>query len=141
MGSRRIDLPSGGWCELRDPHTVTNRERRPLLEKAEKEEAVLAASGMARLAFADKLVCLMVSAWSFDLPLPSEQPSALEDVPGIDLDTMHLELMKPENMPFLFVGEPTDPKASPASSGASRQVSSTTTSDAEPISLTLESIG
>ena len=141
MEGRRMDLPSGGWCELRDPHSVTNRERRPLLEKAERDEKQMGESALARLDFADKLACLMISGWSYDLPLPGEQPSALEDVSAMDLDAIHTELMKPANMPFLDMGDPKDPKASPEPSGVSRPVFSTTTSSAEPISLTYETIG
>ena len=137
---KRIELPSGGWAMLRDPRSVTNRERKPLLERVEAD-ANPGAPLMAKLGFGDRLVCLMVASWSYDFPLPRDHPEALEDVPGLDLDALYLEVMKPENMPFLDTGDRPDPKASAPSSPASPTASSTATSTNETISLTSASIG
>ncbi len=136
---RRIDLPSGGWCELRDPKSITNRERKPLVEHAEAESGE-DASLVAKLGFADRLVSLMVASWGYDFPIPKERPESLDDMPAIDLDTLRLAVQKPENMPFLNMGDWRDPKASPGDSKASSTEFSTTTSDAATISLTSESI-
>ena len=137
---RRIDLPSGGWCELRDPNAVTNRERKPLMERAETEGSDDAPL-LTRLGFVDRLVTLMVMRWSYDFPVPAQRAESLDDMSGTDLDTLRLEVQKPENMPFLFKGDWRDPKASPDDSKASSMESNTTTSDAETISRTSASIG
>ena len=137
---RRIELPSGGWCELRDPDTVTNRERKPIVEKAESEGSE-SSSLVSKLGFVDRLVVLMVTRWSFDFPIPKEKPESLDDLPGRDLDKIRLAVQEPETMPFLFKGDPRDPKASDGDLMPSPQASSTTTSSTEAISLTLESTG
>lgn len=136
---KRIELPSGAWAELRDPKSVTNRERRPLLERVESE-ASPGAPLVTKLGFGDRLVCLMVASWSYDLGLPKDHPEVLEDVPGLDLDTLYLEVMKPENMPFLDTGDRRDPKVSPPSLPVSPTALPTATSTNDAISLTSGSI-
>ncbi len=106
----RIDLPSGNWVKFRDPKSVTNRERRPLMEHAEEETAE--GAGLVRnLSFAERLVALMVGEWSYPHPLPSAKPEVLDDLPALDLDTMMQAVILPEHSPFLATGKMADPKA------------------------------
>lgn len=122
--AERIDLPSGGWVVLRDPRTVTNRERKPILDHmienadafkhmGEKQQATEG------LSFAEKLVKLMVKEWSFALPLPAQAPESLLDIPSLDYDFLCVEVQKDEHSIFLNTKVSPDPKASDSGSGSS----------------------
>lgn len=78
--SERIDLPHGGWAQLRDPATLRRRDERtakgfvvtrdkPILMMEELEEGVVA---------------VMVVAWELPnlpgAPLPSETPAILGEL-------------------------------------------------------------
>ncbi len=114
MGDR-VDLPSGAWAEFRDPHSVTNRERRPLVDRAEADTGP-GSSLVSQLSFGERLVILMVDAWSYDMPLPRADAKVLDDLPAMDLDKLMIEVAKDERRPFLFEGKMSDPKASPEDS-------------------------
>lgn len=62
----RIDLPSGNWVELRDPDDVTNGEFEDFV--ASMPEGTQLEVG---LAIRRGLITLMVTAWSFEFPLPA----------------------------------------------------------------------
>jgi hypothetical protein len=122
---RRVELPSGGWAELRDPTTVTNAERKPIMA-----EMVKAADGKARsegeaaeegYAVSEALIRLMVGKWSFDLPLPVQDPTVLERIPALDYDRLCVAVNEKESSIFLDVGIKPDPKASDSSSGNSNK--------------------
>lgn len=139
---RRVELPSGGWAVLRDPTTVTNRERRPILAEMARQEDLhdvpLGQQTLERVTIAEMYVRVLVKQWSFDLPIPSTDPSSLDDIPGLDHDTLCLKVQDPESSLFLDVGSKPDPKdqiAPAPSSGNSVTASPTTTSAQEAISL------
>ena len=139
---RRVELPSGGWAVLRDPTTVTNRERRPILAEMARQEdrknVPLGEQTLERVTIAEMYVRVLVKQWSFELPIPSVQPGSLEDIPSLDYDTLCLRVQDPESAIFLNVAEKPDPKdqSDPApNSGNSVTASPTTTSAQEAISL------
>ena len=141
MAERRVELPSGGWAILRDPMTVTNRERKPILaEMARQEDAKGVPEGqvvLERQTIAEMYVRTLVKAWSFELPIPSVDRESLEDIPALDHDALCLRVQDPESDIFLKVEKP-DPKdqnGSVPSSGSFGTDSSTTTSMSEAISL------
>lgn len=118
MGNRTVELPSGATAVLRDPLTVTNRERKPILR-------ALAANGasdpLGNLDTADIIVRVMVESWSYPgKGIPSSLPaeSCLDEIPAIDADRLRVAVMEPESSMFLDVsGNPADPKAPRAGSG------------------------
>lgn len=78
----RVDLPSGGWVELRDASTVRVRDRKQVMLAADKTGvAGLMSSG-------DMVIALAVTAWSFDDRLPIEQPDVLDDLEIPDYDAI-----------------------------------------------------
>ncbi len=142
MAERRVELPSGGWAILRDPMTVTNRERKPILaEMARQEDLKDVPTGqqtLERVTIAEMYVRTLVKAWSFDLPIPSVDPSSMDDIPSLDHDMLCLKVQDPESSFFLDVSSKPDPKdqnGSLPSSGSFGTDSSTTTSMSEAISL------
>ena len=86
----RVDLPDGQWAEFRDPETVTNKERYffqkkripQLIDAAARSEGIHATQvGEASIATeaAEAVMVDMLTAWSFDLPLPKDRPDVFED--------------------------------------------------------------
>ena len=71
----RIDLPAGGWAELRDIETITERERRPLMLKASR-----AGGDYQKLeALADDLLLMFVEEWSYG----DVCAETLQDMPSV----------------------------------------------------------
>lgn len=139
---RKVELPSGGWATLRDPMTVTNRERKPLLaEMARVEDLKDVPEGqqvLDRVSIAEMYLRILVKAWSFTYPIPASSPDSLEDIPSLDYDFLCLRVQDKESAIFLDTSEPPDPKdqnGSHPNSGNSGMDSSTTTSTHATISL------
>lgn len=118
MAERRIDLPSGGWAMLRDPASVPNKERTPILARVEADGAE-SSSLVTKLDFVDRIVMVLVKEWSYPLPIPKESVESLEEVGGLDLDQLRLAVMDPESHLWLDTTINPDPKASTGSSGNS----------------------
>jgi len=138
---RRVELPSGGWAVLRDPATVTNKERRPILAEMARQEdrkdVPVGEQTLERLTVAQKYVELLVKSWSLDIPVPREAPDWLDDIPALDLDFLCLRVQDPESAIFLpaEAPDPKDQKDGLPNSGNFGTDSSTTTSASESISL------
>lgn len=76
----KIDVP-GGWAKLRDPDTVTERQRKPFMKAVGRAGNLQAADdgGISLLVeVQDALVLAMVEEWSFDAPITAD---GLEDLP------------------------------------------------------------
>ena len=93
----RIDLPSGGWAELRDPKTLRAKDKRRVLKNIKgtpDEENPVAAS----LDTTDGMVCMMVTAWEIpympDAALPGDAPEMLDELEIPDYDVL-LEAVTP----------------------------------------------
>ncbi|MET7746209.1 hypothetical protein [Streptomyces sp. NPDC005385] len=73
----RITMPSGAWIELRDPNTLLRGDKKRLLEAMPDTENNI------RIGFSiiDGLLQALVTAWSYALPIPSENPESLELLP------------------------------------------------------------
>ncbi len=125
----KIGLPSGGWAVLRDPLTVTAKQRRSITDRA----AQAASDGRERTVaenyeWSDLVVRLMVSSWSHGAP-PRDALGELEDleIPGVDLDFLRTEVMKEGRLPWLAQKVDQDPKAPGGNSGALRPESPSAT--------------
>ncbi|MBK3624908.1 hypothetical protein JHN59_08610 [Streptomyces sp. MBT49] len=75
--SNRFTLPSGAWVELRDPHTLLRGDKKRLLQGLPETENMVYFA----LEMVDGLLALLVVAWSYELPLPSQDPKSLELLP------------------------------------------------------------
>lgn len=98
----RVDLTDGQWAELRDPSRLTNKQRRPLqiaglkIAKFDKDGTpteVDTSDPVAVLDFGEALVLALVESWSFDKPVPSEDPASLDDMLGSDYDLIVMKSM------------------------------------------------
>src|SRR5260370_16102377 len=80
----KLDLPSGGWAELRDfeAEPLNNRERTRVLRAMSLD---LGSNGQPQLSMADfwmlvSALCVeAIREWSFELPLPSTTKGMLVD--------------------------------------------------------------
>src|SRR5207302_1501193 len=81
----RVELTQGAWAEHReDIDRVSNRERKRVV-KAYNVEGSDMDKG---IAVTDAVLALIVTAWSFSWPLPSENPESLEEIPAHDYDLL-----------------------------------------------------
>lgn len=76
----RHPMPSGNWVELRDW-----RE----LRRGDKKKAIAAVTDTGKAAaagyeVADGLLTLLITNWSYQLPLPSQSPESLDLLPMED---------------------------------------------------------
>lgn len=78
--SDRITLPSGAWVELRDPSTLLRGDKKKVMRGVEDFDRELAVI----YDLTDGLLQVLVTAWSYALPLPSESPASLELLPLAD---------------------------------------------------------
>lgn len=126
--SHRV-LEAGGWIEIRDPRTVTERARRPLMKMAmaavrhqgvmnidesdpEAVAATLAAAPEVIGEFEnlnDALIIAMLTGWSFDVPI------TMDDL--LDLPTKTYQEIQTVIAPLITIimpnFEPTPDAASP----------------------------
>lgn len=80
--SERFALPSGEWVELRDPETLLRGDKKKALKAVPiSEDADLTLATQHEMA--DGVLAVMITAWSYDLPLPVTSAS-LELLPMAD---------------------------------------------------------
>lgn len=120
----RVELSRGQWADLRDVDELTNGQRRPFMLAVAELSALTepnvdgtpsltgarepAKAAAALLATGDALLGALVSAWSFELPIPSADPASLEAIPARDYDA--LQAAAQEAMPSVVgAADPTRP--------------------------------
>lgn len=82
LAGQRVALTDGHWAVLRDPLTLTVRERRRLQRRLLELDA-----GPVQEVDVDGLVGVVVGSWSFDLPLPADA-EALAAIPERDRELL-----------------------------------------------------
>ncbi|WP_369043511.1 hypothetical protein [Streptomyces sp. Midd1] len=97
----RFNLPSGAWIELRDPNTLLRGDKKRILEAMPETE------NNVKLGFSiiDGLLQTLITAWSYALPIPSENPQSLELLPLGD-DEQLAEAVEPARL--LLFPEPVE---------------------------------
>lgn len=86
----RYPMPSGAWIELRDWRELRRGDKKRALGGVTDMDRVVAAG----YEMADGLLILLVTNWSYELPLPSVSPAALDLLPLED-DQALLDLVQP----------------------------------------------
>lgn len=112
--STTVELLDGFTATLRDTRTLTNRQRRPVLEIAARDEKDIDADELARA-----LIIALVESWSLALPVPSEDPESVDDMPALVYDKLKWEVSSRLSD---LVWAPTDPKALQVTRRRSRPV-------------------
>jgi hypothetical protein len=79
----RVELGDGQWVEIReDVERIPNGDRKRIMRRF-----VTSDDQFDRIAeFGESLAGLLITAWSFPLPLPSEKPEVLDEIPAYDYD-------------------------------------------------------
>lgn len=110
----KIDLPGGAWAQLRDPDTVTERQRKPFIHavgRVSKADEMSDGGLSALVDVQDALVLAMVESWSFDAPVSAD---GLLDLPHKAATALRLACtpFQPELMPdFGPTPDPESPSA------------------------------
>lgn len=87
LAGQRVQLTRGNWAVLRDPLTLTIRERRRL----QRYLLILRGSNPAEFELAS-LTGLLVGSWSFDVALPAESAS-LNAIPAADYEELRAAVL------------------------------------------------
>jgi hypothetical protein len=97
----RIELTQGAWAEVRDDvDRITNRERKRVVTAFDPGTSDVA-KGMA---VTDAVLGIIVTAWSFGLPLPRDNPESLDDIPAHDYDLLVKAATEAQARMFLDTG-------------------------------------
>ncbi|MFI5814852.1 hypothetical protein ACIA7S_28335 [Streptomyces sp. NPDC051643] len=102
--TERVPLPSGGWVQLRDPHTLRRGDKQRALRAVRDTEA---GDVGAALDLGNGLLTVLIVDWSYPFPIPSEAPASLDLLPLEDDDALE-EAVAPARA-LLFPNKP-DPK-------------------------------
>lgn len=92
-------LPSGTWVLLGDPKQLTRGDKKQIVLQANAEGLTSIDSGYV---IYEALVCKLVTAWSYALPLPAEDAASIDQIPIVD-DTPLSALFEPARA-LLFPG-------------------------------------
>ncbi len=113
----RVELPGGGWADLRDPDAVTERQRKPFLAasgRLVKSDDMEDSGFIAVLDVQDALVLALVNAWSYEAPVTAD---SLLDLPCKALDALraacfaHRDALTPDFGPTPDPASPTEPSS------------------------------
>lgn len=84
MPSQHVELPSGGWADLRDPDTIKAKDRKKVLLSLDDVRGAMAEQMQA----GEMVMALAVEKWSFDLPVPIEDLDSLGELSIPDHDAL-----------------------------------------------------
>ncbi|MCX5285694.1 hypothetical protein [Streptomyces sp. NBC_00198] len=86
----RVTLPSGAWVELRDPTTLRRGDKKRALKLVPVSEDEGLSLGMQH-EMADGILAIMITGWSYELPLPPTAASLdllpIEDGEALEQNT------------------------------------------------------
>ncbi|AEW92932.1 MULTISPECIES: hypothetical protein [Streptomycetaceae] len=88
--AERHTLPSGAWVELRDWRELRRGDKKRALSDVTDTTRPVAAG----YELADALLTILITAWSYQLPLPSASPESLDLLP-IEDDQPLMDLVLP----------------------------------------------
>jgi len=80
----RITLPKDNWAELRDGADVLQGEREEIMRLRDKGLSPLEMG----LTSTNLVLAWAITEWSFDLPLPADNPESLRKVTGPTYDAL-----------------------------------------------------
>lgn len=88
--SERHPMPSGNWIELRDWRELRRGDKKKAMSAiTDLDHAIATAYQMT-----DALLVMLVTNWSYQLPLPSQSPSSVDLLPIEDDDAL-MKLIQP----------------------------------------------
>jgi len=108
--AKTITLPSGNTVTLRDPSELRVKDRNKVLAAAQGQEGLLQTMSML-----DGLMAVLISAWSFDLIIPSVVITSLGELTMADYDAIAAEVATAQNSLFPALAETPETEANPDS--------------------------
>lgn len=121
----RVDLPSGGWVQFREPEKVSYGARK-------KVERVYFSESTDQADVNEQVAAALISAWSFEMPIPSQDLGSLDGLDAHDMDTIISSFDGCVQRMFLNT-EPSPDETSPTVPSA---VSSTSSAEGAPTPIT-----
>jgi hypothetical protein len=97
----RVALPSGGWVQLRDPHTLRRGDKQKAMRAVHDTDAGDVAQALDLI---NGLLAVLIIDWSYPFPIPSETPGSLDLVPLEDDEALS-EAVEPARV-LLFPSKP-----------------------------------
>ena len=82
--SRKITLPSGATATLKDNSLLKVKDRKALMKSTDIEGGDTTRS----MAMQDALIAMVVTEWSYDLPIPSVSIDSLGELTPADFDAL-----------------------------------------------------
>lgn len=110
-----IELLDGQSAELRDdveriPHGDRKRVMRAWQSGADDTERGIRVT--------EALLCVLVTSWTLDLPLPREKPEVIDELAGHDFDVLQHAAVELQKRLYVDFNPTPDPASPPAPSGA-----------------------
>lgn len=115
--SKQIKLPSGATVTLKDATDLRVKDRKNVMKTADATEGGDLAKAMA---LSDGLVAMLITEWSFDLPIPSVKLDSVDELTMADYDALVEATKEAQKALFPSLGDTVeneqDPKATTANS-------------------------
>lgn len=102
--SERHPMPSGNWIELRDWRELRRGDKKKALSGITDMDRIVSAG----YEMADGLLLMLVTNWSYELPVPSVAPGSLDLLPMED-DQAIMALVQPAIRALFATANPADP--------------------------------
>jgi hypothetical protein len=99
--TERVTLPSGGWVQLRDPHTLRRGDKQRAMRAVQDTDAGELSQALDLI---NGLLTVLIIDWSYPYPIPSETPGSLDLIPLEDDDALSESVEAARTL--LFPGKP-----------------------------------
>jgi hypothetical protein len=103
--ARELSLPSGNTVTFRDPEELTGQDHRTIVDQMRADVGLVGASMDAVYGTA----CMLIESWTFDAPLPREDPSQLGKLKFRDYNAIVMAITPAAQL--LFGSEPSPDQA------------------------------
>jgi hypothetical protein len=99
--TERVTLPSGGWVQLRDPHTLRRGDKQRAMRAVKDTDAGDLSQALDLI---NGLLTVLIVDWSYEFPVPSQTPGSLDLIPLEDDEALSEAVEEARGL--LFPGKP-----------------------------------
>jgi hypothetical protein len=107
--SKKVTLPSGATATLKDFNLLKIKDRKNLMKATEIEGGDTTRS----MAMQDALIAMVVTEWSYDLPIPSVSIDSLGELTPSDFDALIEETKDAQKALFPNIADTVENEADP----------------------------
>ena len=106
----RVETPSGGWAEFRDASTLKQKDRKAVLLATDDAGDGMVAKGLAAV---DGLLAMLITNWSYEMPLPAVKVESLDQLSIPDYDALSNAADEARKQLMPEAGKPDEPDSPP----------------------------